>query len=43
MEIGVQGIEILLMIVVLRRGKKPFKRHKYEKTPSSILFYLGID
>jgi hypothetical protein len=41
MEIGVQGIEILLMIVVLRRRKKPFKRHKYEKDTMFHSFLLG--
>ncbi len=41
MEIGVQGIEILLMIMVLRREKKPFKRHKYEKDTKFHSFLLG--
>jgi hypothetical protein len=43
MEIGVQGIEILLMIMVLKREKNLLKDINMKKTPSSILVYLGID
>jgi hypothetical protein len=41
MEIDVQDIEIFLMIMVLRREKKPFKGHKYEKETKFHSFSLG--
>lgn len=37
----VQGIEIFLMIMVLKREQKPFKRHKYEKETKFHSFSLG--